>query len=273
MRILVALAILTCTSPSFASDRDDIAKLVDMQDQLSSGSDVYTDEAILIPPPSGPMAPALALSSPRELVELIAPPSTSFSGGGVKDRQIVIARDGKAAWASFTARVDVEQTAIVFRVSDVLVKTPKGWRVAVTAWSLPVANDVVNKEARAGKRSLDDLEGKDSDATLVAAFTKLATDGLDPTAAARKDLVAFGSGPGERTTGGAILAKAWKAAWAKRVTVASIVARVAPSGTTGWIAATVALDKKTYKVPFLVFCVFDKTATGEWSLVHIQFAV
>jgi ketosteroid isomerase-like protein len=83
----------------------------------------------------------------------------------------------------------------------------------------------------------------------------------------------IGSGPNERTTSGAVLAKAWKAAWQGKSTVTSLAARVTEAGTTGWVAASVDLQKKGYKVPFLVFCVFETTKDGAWSLVHVHFAV
>lgn len=273
MRILVAFAVLVWSSPLFASDSDEIAKLVDKQANLETRGDVYADDAVLVATLRD--AQVGSLIDPSQLVDLIAPPSTTVGGENAKERQLAIARDGESAWATFSTRITVQDSPQLYRVSDLFVKTRKGWRIAATAWTLPVANDIANKEVKAGERSLSYLvlEVKNSDATLVAAFSKLATDGVDATAAARKDLVAIGSGPGERSIGGAVLAKAWKAAWVKHVTVSSAVARVAPSGTTGWVIATVALDKKTYKMPFLVFCVFDKTATGEWSLVHVHFAV
>ena len=93
------------------------------------------------------------------------------------------------------------------------------------------------------------------------------------TAAARTDLVAIGSGFGERTVGGAGFARAWNAAWKGKVTVVSSVAHATPSGTTGWVTASVELAKRGYQIPFTVFAVFDKTVDGHWSLVHIHFAV
>src|SRR5215468_3106618 len=272
MRILVALAVLMWSSPLFASDGDEIAKLLDKQANLATGSGAYMDDAPLVA--TLPYAQVGSLTNASGLVDMLAPPSTTLSGEDAKDRQLAIARDGKSAWATFTVRVTVQDAPQLYRVSDLLVKTSQGWRIAATAWTEAIANDVVNKEAKVGKRSFDYLvlEVKNSDAALVAAFNKLATDGVDATAATRKDLVVVGSGPGERTIGGGEFAKPWKAAWVKHVTVSSAVARVAPSGTTGWVIATIVLDKRTYKVPFLVFCVFDKTAAGDWSLVHIQFA-
>jgi ketosteroid isomerase-like protein len=89
----------------------------------------------------------------------------------------------------------------------------------------------------------------------------------------------FGGSPGVHesgatsTSGGAGLAKAWAAAWANHLTIdAPVVATLAPSGTTGWVIANVSLDKKTYKIKFRVLFVFDKDASGAWSLVHAHFA-
>jgi hypothetical protein len=273
MRLLVVLALLASASWSFASDRDDIRKLVDKQANLSSGNDAYADNAPIVA--TLPNASVGSLINASTLLDMLDPSSmSSLSGEDARNLQVGIARDGKSAWAAFEVRATVHDSAQLYRVSDLLVKTSNGWRIAATAWTQPVANDLVNKEAKAGKRSFDYLElaVKNGDATLVAALTALVTDGIDATAAASKDLVAIGSGPGERTVGGASLAKAWKATWMKHVTVASAVAQLAPSGTTGWVIATIALDRKAYKVPFLVFAVFDKTAAGGWTLVHIQFA-
>jgi hypothetical protein len=70
-----------------------------------------------------------------------------------------------------------------------------------------------------------------------------------------------------------VLAKGWNAAWKGKVAILSSIARLAPSGTTGWVAARVELAKTGYKIQFMLFCVFDKTAAGAWQLVHAHFAV
>jgi len=93
-----------------------------------------------------------------------------------------------------------------------------------------------------------------------------------------KDLVAFGSASRERTVGGAAFAKAWDAAWRGRVAmIGAPVVRLAPSGTTGWMIANVALTKKagnvTYTIPFRLFFVFDQGDGGAWTLAHAHFAV
>ena len=196
--------------------------------------------------------------------------------------QVVVARDGNSAWISFGSTVHfkhgkyagLDEFDTDYRVTEIAVKTPNGWRIAGGMWSIPVDNARVNKQAKAGKQYAGNpIEDDGGDPSLRAAFTKLTTGPLDATAAARKDLVAFGSGPGERTVGGAVLAKAWAGAWANHLAITGpFVATVAPSGTTGWVIADVVLDKKTHKVRFRVLFVFDKDAGGAWSLVHAHFA-
>ena len=194
-----------------------------------------------------------------------------------KDVDVAISRDGKSAWASEIAMLsilekDTPGRDAPWRASDVLTKTPNGWRIAALAWTEPRPNDVVNREAKAGKLAAAKLEGP-ADAGLSTAFAALTTAGVDAPASARADLVAIGSGPGERTVGGASFARAWNAAWKGKVAIVSSVARALPSGTTGWVAATIELAKPGAKLPFTVFCVFDKDAAGAWSLVHVQLAV
>lgn len=185
---------------------------------------------------------------------------------GESDATVTMSRDGSSAWGDETAG-DIDHA------SSVLVKTPKGWQIAAAMWTEPVDNDDANRDAKAGKLHPAKLDGDPGDQSLRDAFAKLTTDGVDAAAAARTDLVAIGSGFGERTVGGAGFARAWNAAWKGKVTVVSSVAHATPSGTTGWVTASVELAKHGYQIPFTVFAVFDKTADGHWSLVHIHFAV
>lgn len=208
----------------------------------------------------------------------VADHAMDYSGHDDKDVQVTVSRDGKSAWASELVKVTLLEPSspgrdVPWRASDALVKTPAGWRIAALAWTEPVANAKANAQAKAGKLTAQPLDGEPGDASLRDAFAKLTTDGVDAAAAARPDLVAIGSGPGERTVGGAALARAWNAAWKGKLAIVSSRAQALPSGTTGWVAATVELAKPGYKLPFTVFAVFDKTAAGTWSLVHIHFAV
>jgi len=207
----------------------------------------------------------------------VAPRAMDYSGATPSDVQVTVARDGKSAWASELASIGLLERNtpgrdVAWRASDVLVKTAQGWRIAAAAWTEPRANPAVNRDAKAGKLSARSLGEDRGDASLCDAFTRLTTGGVDAAAAARADLVAIGSGPGERTVGGAAFARPWNAAWKGKVTVVSVFGRALPSGTTGWVGASIELAKPGYKLPFTVFAVFDRMADGAWSLVHIHFA-
>jgi ketosteroid isomerase-like protein len=209
-----------------------------------------------------------------------------FGGHDDANVAVTLAADGKSAWASGTTTLtllprDDASYKAQWRFSDVLAKGATGWKIVAWALTQPMANATANRDAKAGKlqvpTAFTDPNGESKpldpgDATLRAAFTTLTTDGLDAAAAARSDLVAIGSGPGERTVGGASLAGGWNASWKGKSTISSIVARLAPSGTTGWVAAHVMLAKPGYQLPFTIFAVFDKAPNG-WSLVHMHFSV
>ncbi len=199
------------------------------------------------------------------------------------DRAVTLARDGKTAWASFEIEMKVEMTLEPgehqvyerdFRVTELAVATTDGWKLAGGTWSSSQPNDAVNKDARAGKRKLAELPPASESKPLLEAFTAMLTR-TPPTV---KDLVAIGSASGERTVGGAVFAKAWDAAWRGHVAVIGApVVRLAPSGTTGWVIANIALTKQagnaTYTIPFRVFFVFDQGSGGTWTLAHAHFAV
>lgn len=170
--------------------------------------------------------------------------------------------DGKSAWASLVA-------ADGTRASYLLAATPDGWRVTAVHTSKPVPNAKANADAKANKIPRAPFTADAGDATLIAAFAKLTTEGL---AAPPDQLVAIGTAAGERTTRGPAFARAWNAAWKGKTTVTSSVAHTAPSGTTGWVAATVDVAKPGYKMPLHVFAVFDKRG-GAWTLVHVHLSV
>jgi len=161
-----------------------------------------------------------------------------------------------------------------YHVTEIAKKTADGWRVISGLWALPVKNADVNKDAKAGKLDqLAPLPGS-GEKSLLEAFTKLTTGGFDEAAIKRKDLVAFGSGPKERTVGGAVLAKAWQAAWANKLKVDSVLASNDPKATLGYVIANVTLQKTGYTIPFRVMFVFErKTAAEPWSVIHAHFAV
>lgn len=203
----------------------------------------------------------------------------------IKQLHISPSADGASAAASFLvelqSKCDVsgELFPMGARVSEVVVKTKDGWRIAGGAWSTDEDNARTNEAARAGKLAALQPVGDSSagDASVGAAFAALLADGVDKDGAARADLIVFGSGPGERTTSGAPFARAWKAAWVGHIaTTGPVRTEVAPSGTTAWVTANVKLTKgkagATYAIPFRLFVVFDRTKAGAWSLIHVHIA-
>jgi len=287
MRTLATIVVVLCAAavPARAKDttQADVTKLLQAQFDayLKETEDppVYTDDVKLM---VSDLSNGWQGFTDGGDVPHAAAEGRSYKRHSDSNMQIVAARDGNSAWISFQSTVHwkhgkyagLDEFDTDFRITEIAVKTPKGWRIAAGMWSIPFDNASVNKAAKAGKQYAGNpIEGGGGDESLQKAFTKLTTGPLDATAAARKDLVAFGSGVGERTIGGAVLAKAWAAAWANHLTIVDkYVAGIAPSGTTGWVIADVLLDKKTYKVRFRVLFVFDKDAAGAWSLVHVHFA-
>lgn len=189
-------------------------------------------------------------------------PAAKLDGEAQLD--VATSADGKSAWASFVAK-DKR------RASYVLAAQPDGtWNIIALTATKPVANAAANADAKAGKLAAPVAFTADAgDEALRAAFAKLTTEGMK----AAPSTLAFGSGPGERTTTGDALAKGWNAGWKGKTTITSSIARLAPSGTTGWVAANVMLAKTGYQIPFHLFAVFDKASSGEWTLVHANFSV
>lgn len=259
------------TDPSTTTPQERITELVSRQFDLISDSDNKVKPEVMTTD---------ALCVDGNLVDV--PDEMPGTGPGQYDGHhtdrhltITMSRDGKSAWASFFTTLAMGDVAhgdmpLDKRVSDFIVQTPQGWRIAARTWTDAVENARANREAKAGKLKAQPLKPEPGDASLNAAFAKLTTEGATNV---DKDIVAIGSGPDERTVGAAAFVKPWNAAWKGKTTIVSSVARLAPSGTSGWVAATVELQKTGYKIPFTVFAVFDKDGSGAWTLVHIHFVV
>lgn len=183
----------------------------------------------------------------------------------IKDVAIGLARDHRAAWLTFTLKAGSDE----YHVTEVISLNDAQWQVQAGMWARAQPNAAVNKAAAAGTTpKIAPLAKADADEAIREAFVAMQGGPLDKTAAARKDLVVFGSGPGERTVGGAKLATPWKA-WAGHIPLAGgLVAQRAPSGTTGWAIA----DVLKGKVPFRLFVVFDQQLDGTWSVVAVNIA-
>ncbi len=262
--------------PADASPVDAIRNIVEQQFDLVGVNSTERDEILT----AGTTVIGTGMVTTADDLKLlgVAEHAMDYSGTASTSVQVTLSRDGKTAWASELASVSLlEPNArgrdVPWRASDVVVKTPAGWRIAALAWTEPRGNKQTNRDAKAGTLKAAKLDGDPGDPGLRQAFAKLTTEGVDANASTRADLVAIGSGPGERTVGGAVFAKGWNATWKGKATVVSSIGHLMPSGTTGWVAATITLAKTGYQVPFTVFCVFDKAADGTWSLVHIQFSV
>jgi len=197
------------------------------------------------------------------------------------DVAVTMSRDRRSAVLSFVTRVRGARDA-EYRVSELIVRDDSYWKVAAGMWSEPKPNDAVNRAASAeavapfARVAPTNSVGNDP---LTDAFFAMQKGPIDATAAARKDLVVFGSGVGERTVGGARFARPWAATWANHVPLdaSGIIAKFARTGTTGWIATDIMLEKRTpdhklYLVPFRLFLVFDQTLDGRWSLIHAHVA-
>jgi HEAT repeat protein len=189
-------------------------------------------------------------------------------GGAKKSSQpwITLSGDSKSAWVAMIVNVK----GVEWRVTELAVDTGSGWRIAGGLASVGQDNKAVNAAAKANKLKLAALPDGKSDAAIAGAFTALTKGPFDATAAARTELLAYGSGPGERTTEGGVLARAWKAAWANKVTIEGpMIARA--FGSTGFVIANVLLAKTGYKTPFRVMVTFDKAGAG-WSVAQVHFA-
>lgn len=192
-----------------------------------------------------------------------------------------MARDGNTFWFQVQSVDRIAGKAgpidVRYRASEIAVRTKDGFRIAGGMWSVGVPNADANRAASAGKLpALAPVAAGQGDAAVIAAFQALFAKGLDPAAAARKELFAMGSAPDEDTRTGRELARAWKGAWVGRAEIEGAVrATLAPSGTTAWVVANVKLTKTkgtaSYPIPFRVLVVFDKVG-GKWSVVHAHFA-
>ena len=271
MRWLIVAVGLCGARVASAKELDEVAKLADA---------LFAQDASLFTPDANVVANS-EVTPAATYLEMFPPPSTGIGEVKDSDRAIALSHDGKTAWVSQTTTWTLavehgEAPTNVWRTSEVVVKTPKGWRVAVVVATDPVADAVANRAAIAGKLSLDAIESGGDDG-LRAAFAKLAATGFDKPDAVLPGLIVFGSAPGERTTSGPAFAKAWNAAWAKHVDLDGAIATLAPSKTTGWVIANVKLHKTKgrtkYDIPFRLCFVFDKDAAGAWQLVHAHFAV
>jgi hypothetical protein len=292
MKRAIVLAILALSAPARA---DDLRALIDAEVAWMESKPAHDATALVqLAPPAGMFAAGATFSLPdgpatRGAAELYG---DLFVACGamyhheLKSYDATPSADGKSAWVSFVLDVGEPRAACgrshVFRVSELVAKTDKGWQIIAGAWSRGDDNARVNEIASTHFRAGRPLPAEaiasaaSGDASVRAAVADLVTKGVDSAAQARKPLVVFGSAPGERTVDGKGFAAAWKAGWLGHAELdKAVVAGVAPSGTTAWAIANVRLSKKSaadeYDIPFRLFLVFDKV-NGNWSLAHVHLA-
>ncbi len=260
-----------------ASPETEVNQLIDAQvkDPFQSGPALYTDDAVVVANTTSPFP-----AEHFKLLALVGANSPSEAHPVVSDRAVTFSRDHASAWIDLTLKVTIPQHgghAEIWRITEIAVDTGSGWRVAAMAWTAPVADAVADKAAGqdGAKPALDQLDGGGDDG-LRAAFKKLVDTGFGDAGHVAAGVVAIGTAPGERSSGPGF-AKAWNAAWAKRLDVTGVTAGLSPSATTGWVIANTHLRKHSGKtditVPVRLFFVFDKDASGAWQLAHAHFAV
>jgi hypothetical protein len=277
MRTSIVAVVLVLGTTARANDATELGKLVDGQVKCcGTNADIFTSDAV-----------GVTTEYAADKASGIVPEPYLSSGGGIAQeeahRAISFARDGKSAWISLELKImlvaDNGRVGAEFnyRLSEVAVKVANGWRIAAISLTKPVDDAAANRLAIAGKLDAPGPVDNGGEDDLRSVFEKLVSSGFDKPDAATKQLVVYGSAPGERTANGPAFAKAWNALWAKHLEVKGASAWLAPSNTTGWVIANVNLrkvkGKTAYTIPFRLFFVFDKDAAGAWQLVHAQFAV
>jgi len=254
-------------APPAGLPRDDIAKLV--AQQIEAASDRADPEDAKAPYADGVK---IVITDAKHASNPLLDPTEikldRLQNHAENNLEVQLSRDGNTAWAS----VETEVALQTYRISDVVAKIGGRWRIVASVWSEGVDNVKANKAAQGRKPpQLAPLGGGKPDPWMEGELIAWKGGALTTTIA-RKAIV-FGSALGERTTDGPSFRKAWYATWANHVGIEpQKIAALAPSGTTGWVVANIILDKKTHKVPFRMFVVFDKDADGNWQLVHVHFA-
>jgi len=193
----------------------------------------------------------------------------------VRDLRVTVAKDGKAAWASFVVKVTVDglakSGAVDLRATELFVATSGGWQVRAAAWSLGVSAAAIAKAAKAESfATLETVFDQNlGEREVIAAAKALGTTALDAT---RADLISVGPTPGELTVGGKKVAARHKKEWLDKLSVTGSVWGVT-AGTAACATANVQLVRGKATVPGRLFAVFEKDANGTWVPVLVHVAV
>jgi hypothetical protein len=265
----IALAILLCAATARADEIRDVidAELAWMESRPvqynpmpTSLADIKVAPKIFAPDAAFSLPHAELIRGPAQLFAELFVACASPSKHELKDWSATQSGDGKTAWVSFSVSFGKLGTCkwwdATWRVSEVLANDG-GWKIVAGAWSVGEPNADVNSEASAGH--LEPIAIAEKTSGDASALADLIAKGIP---SPRKDLIVFGSAPGERTTAGKPFAAAWKAGWVGKVTIEGATVS-GPS----WTIANLVLAKKGYKIPFRAFLVFDNG-----SLAHLHLA-
>jgi len=194
---LDAILVEGCGTPVIG----DILALANTQLDALAGigylTDAFTADAQLTLVPGG-------IQSPRD-----AGTTLDLSSYAVQNVRTTISADHATAWLWFDATVGGK----TFRVTEIVTKTKKKWRVAFGLWSRPKPMTDVVKGNLPALAELSEID--EAPADVATALATLLGGNLDEAALARKTFMAFG--PGDATPSVASFAKTWKTTWSKKL--------------------------------------------------------
>lgn len=243
--------------------------------QSARTSTIYAKDAMLSMT-GGVSTPQVNRASDAEGKWTIFGPAT-IGKHKVRDLRVVVARDGDSAWASFIAKVNVDGLSksgpVDYRVTELFTRTGSGWQIQGAAWSVGVANAALAKAAKAEKLgTLETVFDQNlGDREVIGAALSLAKSGLDASAAARTDTVAFDTAPAVALVGGKKVAAKAKKEWVDKLAVVGSTWALT-AGTTACATVNVTLTRGIATIPARLFAVFEKDSGGAWSPVVVHLA-
>lgn len=239
-----------------------------------SGTAIYAKNA-MVAMTGGPSTPQVNKLTHADGKWSIFGPAT-VGKHKVRDLRVVVARDGKSAWASFVATVTVDGLsktgAVDYRVTELFVSTSSGWQVASAAWSIGVSSAALAKAAKAGSiREPEAVFDQNlGDKPVIAALEAIGSSPID-VKTARAELTAIGPVTGEVAVGAKTAVAKLEKDWRGKIAVKGAVWAVT-AGTTACATANVELTRAGARIPARLFAVFEQV-DGAWAPVLLHLAV
>ncbi len=202
---------------------------------------------------------------------------------------IGVSPDLKAAWVAdeleITITIGDQVMPLPFRITELFVEKDGQWLVVATAWSHAMSDADAFKAVGEGKLPAPAAIADQIDAgaePLAEAFNATVNDvnAFLATIPDRDDAFVFGTAAEEKIPGGANI----KAAFGQLVQALSVTttknggvrAGIAPSGTTGYIAANLdfgaTVEGNKVTVPYRFMGVYINEE-GAWKLVQVHFSI